>query len=335
MARNEQLIRQHKLLQLLEQSRYGRTLVELRDELVESLGLSGLSERTVRRDLEALQAAGFDVDCGGADRGSVWRLGRSLKGETRLAATVTELLALSMGRNLLAPLAGTPYWQGIESLWQKLKQSLPEPVWRHFHRRRQALVVRGAPAKSYEDKQGILASLNRAIAQRRAVRIEYQSLAQSDASPREIEPYALVFHQGSLYVIARLRGGEQPAELRHFKLDRFRKATLLDQRFAPRNDFDPERHFADSLGMFKSGEPQTFRLRVTPRAAAWLAEDPWHPQQQLAPDGDGYAVTIPKAYEAEIIPRVLSLGADAEILAPAAARRGMHALLSQLKSRYE
>ena len=40
MARNEQLIRQHKLLQILERYRFGRTLKELRDELVDELGLA-------------------------------------------------------------------------------------------------------------------------------------------------------------------------------------------------------------------------------------------------------------------------------------------------------
>ena len=37
MARNEQLIRQHKILQILERYRFGRTLEELRDDLVEEL----------------------------------------------------------------------------------------------------------------------------------------------------------------------------------------------------------------------------------------------------------------------------------------------------------
>jgi len=62
VARNEQLIRQHKILQILERYRFGRTLDEIRHELVEELGLTSLHSRTVRRDLEALQAAGIDVD---------------------------------------------------------------------------------------------------------------------------------------------------------------------------------------------------------------------------------------------------------------------------------
>jgi hypothetical protein len=35
MARNEQLIRQHRILELLERYRFGRTVEELRDDLVE------------------------------------------------------------------------------------------------------------------------------------------------------------------------------------------------------------------------------------------------------------------------------------------------------------
>ena len=62
MARNEQLIRQHKLLQVLERSRFGKTLEEVRDDLVEELGLTSLHTRSVRRDIEALQAAGFHLD---------------------------------------------------------------------------------------------------------------------------------------------------------------------------------------------------------------------------------------------------------------------------------
>lgn len=335
MARNEQLIRQHKLLNVLEQSRYGRLLSELRDELLETLGLSNLSERTVRRDLEALQAAGFDVDVHDTDRGHVWKLGKSLRDPARISATATELLALSMGRNLLLPLKGTPYWQGIESLWQKMKETLPEPVWKHFTRRRQSVLVRGAPAKSYQRQQGILATLNRAIQQHRAVQIEYQSLGQSQPQLREIEPYALVLHQGSLYLVAAACDAAPDGPLRHLKLDRFHRATPLDRRFRPRKDFDAEQHFADSLGVYKSGRPQTFVIRCTSRAAVWIREDPWHPLQQIeeGPSGD-VIVTIPAAHELEVISRVLAWGADAELLSPPDSRRTMAALVGELAQRY-
>ncbi|MEM9587913.1 MAG: WYL domain-containing protein, partial [Planctomycetota bacterium] len=90
MARNEQLIRQHKLLQLLEISRFGRTLEELRDELVADLGLSTLHTRTVRRDLEALQSAGFDIQTESLDRGKVYKLGRNSTGVHEIGISATE-----------------------------------------------------------------------------------------------------------------------------------------------------------------------------------------------------------------------------------------------------
>ena len=51
MPRNEQLIRQHKLLQLLERTRIGQTLEELRDSMAKELALKSLHLKTVKRDL--------------------------------------------------------------------------------------------------------------------------------------------------------------------------------------------------------------------------------------------------------------------------------------------
>ena len=110
MARNEQLIRQHKVMQLLEASRYGRTLEELRDELVKDLGLTNLHERTVRRDIEALHASGLDIQSETLERGKVYKLGRVERGMHRISLSATELIALSIGRDLLFPLIGTQYW---------------------------------------------------------------------------------------------------------------------------------------------------------------------------------------------------------------------------------
>ena len=53
MSRNAQLIRQHKLLQLLERTRAGQTVEELQEAMAKELGLPSLHVRTVKRDLEA------------------------------------------------------------------------------------------------------------------------------------------------------------------------------------------------------------------------------------------------------------------------------------------
>lgn len=338
MARNEQLIRQHKILQILERYRFGRTLEELRQELVDELGLTSLHQRTVRRDLEALQAAGIDVDVSETGRGRVWKFGPGVKGTHKITASATELIALSLSRDLLYPLAGTPFWIGIESFWNKLRDQLPAAVWGHYEKYREALLVRGMPAKSYERQHGTLQTVHRCIQEHRIAEIEYQPIGK-DLRRRKIEPYAVVFYQSSLYIIA--AAAEVPADqenrIRHLKLDRFRKATALDEWFRVPEGFDPGQHLAESMGIFvASGKAKNFRIRISARAAAWIVEDPWHPDQQLQPQEDGGVIlTVKAAHELEIIPRVLSLGNEAEVLAPISCRRTIADMIRGMAQRYE
>lgn len=337
MARNEQLIRQHKLLQILERYRFGRTLSEVRDELVEELGLSSLHTRSVRRDVEALQAAGFDVESIETDRGRVWKLGPRFKGTHKITASATELMALSLGRDLMHPLAGTPFWLGIESFWNKVQETLPAAVWEHYTKYRRILHVLGMPAKSYEKHQGMLKTINRAILEHRVLEIEYQRLGQSNATTRKIHPYGVAFYQSSLYVVAdacEATDGETP--VRHLKLDRFKKATALDEWFKPRSDFNLESHLQQSIGVFAGRTTKKFKIKVSAYAAPWVEEDPWHPDQEIRKHADGsITLTVSAAHDLEVIPRVLALGTEAELISPAASRKVIAETIRDMASRYE
>ncbi len=141
MARNEQLIRQHKIIQILERRRYGATLEDLRDSVVQELGIGTLHVRSIRRDIEALQAAGMAIITEETQTGKVWKMSRVEKGLHKIAITASELIALSMGRDLLLPLVGTQFWQGIEGFWNKVREQLPTGVWDHYQRYRRTLRV--------------------------------------------------------------------------------------------------------------------------------------------------------------------------------------------------
>ena len=111
---------------------------------------------------------------------------------------------------------------------------------------------------------------------------------------------------------------EEPSErLRNWKLDRFRHATALDEYFKPDPAIDVSDHLGKSIGIF-SGESATLvKIRLGQRAVAWVREDPWHPEQKLDLAEDGSAVlTVPDSHPREVLPKVLSLGSDAEVLSP-------------------
>lgn len=335
MARNEQLIRQHRILQILERTRFGQTVEEVRDALVEELGLRSLHIRSVTRDLKALQAAGIDVDSHPSPRGRVWRLGPHFKGAIKLTASATELIALSLARDLLFPLAGTPFWVGIETFWSKMRDTLPAPVWEHYEQYRQIIHVRGLATKSYESKQGILSTIHRAILEHRIVEAEYAAIGEKP-SVRRLEPYAVVFYQSSLYIIAALEGAPEGEDrIRHWKLDRFHKATALDEWFKPDRSFDLQAHLGNSLGIFSGGTSKTYRIRISAKASRWVLEDPWHPAQEVKELPDGQVeLTVPAVHDLEIIPRVMALGPEAEVLSPASCRTAIAKMVDELAEIY-
>ncbi len=336
MARNEQLIRQHKLLQLLEFSRFGRTLEELRGDLVADLGLSTLHERTVRRDIEALQSAGFDIQTDTVERGKVYKLGQNSTGVHEIGISATELIALSIGRELLFPLVGTQYWQGIETFWNKIQESVPNGVFDHYARYRKSIHVFGSPSKSYEEHAGMLKTINRAILEHRVVEIEYEAVGKP-SSIRRIEPYGLAVYQSSIYVVAAASEVTDPAErLRHWKLDRFRHAKALDEYFKPDPNVDLSSHLGKSIGIFSGDAPTVVRIRLGHHAAAWVREDPWHPEQKIEPQADGSSIlAVPTSHPRELLPKVLSLGADAEVLEPSSFREATANAVRQMSANYQ
>ena len=339
MARNEQLIRQHKVLQVLERRRFGASIEDIRDSVVEELGLTSLHIRSIKRDLQALQAAGMDIVSEDIQTGRVWKMRREDIGLHKITISASELISLSMGRDLLVPLMGTIFWQGIEQFWHKIREQLPEGVWDHYQRYRKTLRVIGLPNKSYEKQQGMLRTINRAIAEHRRLEIEYQSLGKARKT-RIIEPYGLAIYQSSIYVAAieystdETDQREPQERLRNWKLDRFTQAVAMDAWFQPDEEVDLE-HVGQSVGIFSGDKATRYVIKLSENAARWIQEDPWHAQQELEIHSDGTGtLQVPAYHPMEIIPRVLQLGVQGELIGPPEARQTMSELIDQLSQTY-
>ena len=285
--------------------------------------------------MEALQLAGVDVDVHEQSRGRAWKLGPGFRGTHKITASASELIALSLGRDLMLPLAGTPFWHGIETFWNKVRDQLPPSVWEHYAKYRRFLAVLGLPTKSYQQHQGILKTVNRAILEHRVVEIEYQSIGKP-ISRRRIEPLGVVYFQSSLYILALAQESpETETPIRRFKLDRFTKAVALDDWFKPPEGFQLEDYLRQNVGIFSGQQPIEISIKVTAMAAPWVIEDPWHPGQRVERHSDGsITLTLSVAHELEVIPRVLALGAEAEVLSPDSCRQRMAQTVEQLARRY-
>ena len=94
--------------------------------------------------------------------------------------------------------------------------------------------------RSELDEEELVATLSRGIAERRVVAIEYMKDGDETPAERLVEPYTFerVLPNWIIHTWDRSSDGE-----RSFRLDRMRSARVTDDRFEPRDGFDP--HFLE------------------------------------------------------------------------------------------
>jgi len=335
--RDETLDRLHLTVQVLRDAYPGRiTYQELSRRIAEATREKGPAKRTMIRDLERLERQGFDIHLEMDGRHQTISLAPDQRQQATPISDI-QLLALSLAQEMMEPLRGTVFWNGIRTFWNETTRTAPQETRRHFRRRRRQVIVRGTPAKSYSAKGGILSTIYDAQLNHREVEIDYTKPDNSSGT-RAIRPYALAFHEGSIYVVA-----EDAAKqaMRTFKLDRIERAQRLDSFFRPKADFDVGEYFAESLSVFGAQQSSrekakriTARIR-NPKALAFLSEKPIHPDQEITLKDGEPILTIPAVRESEFIRDILAYQDEIEILSPASCRTKMRKTLQRMLSAYE
>ncbi len=276
MQRSNEVIRQWQVLRALAASRLGLTVEALAGE-------HGVTPRTVRRDLSALERSGFPLIQETAESPYRWRLEAGALGGLESGFSLIELCALYFSRATLECLAGAPFHDELSRAFGRFERGLT-PGMRRFLDRLPAVVGakqvagRKRPLRAQRER---VAQLLEASLQHRVVRMRYHSMASRRTKDYEVHPYRVVYADGGLYVIAFV-----PAygETRTFAVERIERLALTDEHFErPAEGIQP---FAHSLGVH-SGPPQRVEIDVHPALAPHLLDREWHPSQQVRhlPDG--------------------------------------------------
>jgi len=334
--RDETLERLYYTIQVLQNAYPGElTYQDLSWEISEITREKGPAKRTMIRDIERLQRQGYDIHLRMEGKFQMISLAPGEK-DSDLKITDIQILGLSLAQELMEPLRGTVFWNGIRALWNEIIRRVPQQTQQHFRRRRRQVIVRGAAAKSYAEKAGILGTLYDAQLSHREVEIVYTKPG-GHGEPRTVRPYCTAFFDGSIYVVAE---DADIDELRTFKLDRIERASRCDRFFSPREDFDAQEFFSASLSVFGRNDKRLKPKKITakilhPRAASLLAERPIHPDQtiELTETGE-YYLTIPSVFEDELIRAALPFRDEIEIVSPKSCRAKMERTLRAMLGRY-
>jgi predicted DNA-binding transcriptional regulator YafY len=331
MPRNTEVIRQWTILRAIEQARGAGVTI---DELA---SLSGVTTRTIRRDLQALEEAGFPLydDRSQDDGRTRWMVnGQTFKG---LAAglTVSELCALHFSRTLVESLSGTPFREDVESAFEKLSSVLTPHMRQFLDQLPRVIATKADPLRRRLDDTGarqppLVARALEATLHMRQAEITYHSKSSERTKTYIVHPYRLAYAQGGLYLLAYV---PEYQEVRTFAFERLQEISLLDERFTPIEDL-PDTAFPHSLGVH-SGPPEHVEIEFQAAVADYVRAREWHPSQRLR-DGDAGDVlmTLNVCLDRALQSWILSFGPFARVMTPDTLAREIATQFEEARARY-
>jgi len=313
MPRNDQVTRQWCLLMELESGK-GLTLQEMRQRMPEDFLRH---DRTLRRDLEALEAAGFPITTDQVNGQTRWKLIEGFRRIPALTFSPTELMSLTFSRNLLKPLEGTEIQASLTSALNKAAAALPPQGLEYVREMERLFSVGLGPHKSYRDHKEKIDRITEAISRARTAQMRYYSASRNVTTRREVDPYRIWYAGGGLYLIAycHLR-----RDVRLFAIERVRSISLTDHPYQFPLGFDIEAYVQDALVVMR-GRRIEVELLFSRTAAPWVKDRIWHPSQELTPQKDGrLKLVVRVADSAELVGWILSFGSQVRVLRPEALR---------------
>jgi proteasome accessory factor C len=196
--------------------------------------------------------------------------------------------------------------EGRERAVKALRDSVPRDRRASFDELVERIYAGAPPARD-----SVLGRLQRAIASHRAVEIAHHSSSSGQEVLRTVEPWTLAQRLGHWYLYGHDRAKGKPLA---FRLDRIREVEITAETFAPPGEGELAR---SRLFSEASGEP--VRIRLGPRAAAWAADRPG--VAVVKRDRNGAVVEVAGVSEEWATRFALSFAGEAEVIAPAPARR--------------
>lgn len=306
MARGDQLGRQWKIIQVLQSSRNGMPAAEMAEKL-------GCHKRTIYRDLEALQIAGFPIYTDQRENRRFWSLLDTSRHQAPIPFTITELMALYFSRDMLKIFRDTVFYESLESLFEKIKTTLAPEYLDYLKRLEDTIRVEPNPHGKFGRYRDVIHLANQAALERKYVQIRYYSLTRKSESTRKVAPYKIWFFNGIFYMVGYC---DLRQDIRIFALDRVKEIRVTEATFTIPDDFSFQKYMNASFGVFR-GKAETVKIRFSENIAHYIREKTWHETQRITSDpAGGIIFTADVAVTADLKAWILGWGSQAVVLEP-------------------
>ena len=306
--RNAEVIRQWQILREIESRRVGVTIHDL-------ARLVRVSTRTIRRDLQALQEAGFAVfDEGEENETKRWKLDVQPFRMLQEGLSVSDVAALYLSRALVEAMSGWPLAAELRSAFEKIEHSLNERMREFLATLPQVLSAKGGPGAGPAGSAlvDVTRRLLEATRGRRVVSMRYFSASKNRAKNYEVQPYRLALANGGVYLIGWVTAY---GAFRTFAIGRIEKLSVSDETFRRTREL-PDNLFSQSMGVFW-GEPERIDIEFDAGLAAYIRGRVWHASQQIRELPDGrLGLVLHVSNDWALRSWLLGFGAGVRVIAP-------------------
>jgi predicted DNA-binding transcriptional regulator YafY len=320
---------------LLLQARGRMTVPELAEHLE-------ASQRTIRRDLEALSMAGVPV-YSQRGRGGGWQLlGGHRIDLSGLTASEAQALLLATGPEMAT--LGPGIARGLAAARRKVLAALPAALRTQVEEAAQTVLVdparwgpAGAAAPSGDggapsDDEEHLDALRTAVSAGRQVEVEYEP-PDRPAHRRRLHPHGLVCKRGVWYLMA-----TSPAGLRTYRVSRMCSVQVTDEPVTRPAGFDLSRAWAQvQQGMAdRTPSPVVVRADVAHTALRRLRATVgnWWPVEEGPATGGRVRVTMRFASATSAAMELAGFGPTVDVQEPNDVRAQLAAIGSRLVAAY-
>lgn len=306
-GRGRQVTRQLRLLRLLQSRRGGLRVEEIVRE-------TKVLRRTVYRDLEQLQAAGYPLVSVAEEGERRWRLEEGFRARVVTPGSALESAVMKGAVEALGPLHGSSVGEAARTVTGQLCAGGDDAALLSFPR----------PGPTRQDPS-LVDRLTAAVLGHERLQLVYRAQGQRPRR-RCVEPLRLFLAQGLVYLAA---DDCTRAETRCYRLDRIVSVEATGERF-PARAFDLAAWLGDAVGVFRGASAEV-RLRSRLEARELAASIGVAAERVTLVDGE---LRLDAAITPELRARLLALGAQVEVLAPADLRRAVAAELGHAAKLY-
>jgi len=302
--------RVHDVIRLIE-ARHGITLGELAVE-------TGVGRRTIQRDLDAINEAGYPLTSDWQDGVKLYRFLTRFKDVPPISFTLQELMTLSLLRSQLNLLNGTPFLEEMRSVFGKVNSVLPPRLAAHMERIAEVAHPLLQGKRDYSKSAEPLKLIRHALLHQQTISISYRSTGRGEPVVYLVNPYTLLFQKGGIYLLGFAHNRQA---LRTFAVERICAVVPGKERFEIPEGFRAGEALQGAFGIVAE-PPMEVSIRFSAAIAHAIRDRVWHPSQRIREEEDGAVrLSFRAGGRMEILSWILSYGAHAELLAPEELRR--------------